>query len=297
VTTFLGREYKSCVWGASGTFGWGTEAWEGGYFPLRGLGALVTKGVSPKPMAGAPHPRIAEVGHGVGLINAIGLQNPGLRGFCEKYVPQYENTRFPCPVWVNVFADSTEGFVRVIDEIRQLVVARRAAWLAGFELNVSCPNVEKGGVEFGERADLMRELLRACNKARGAFPVMVKLSPLGSNLLETARLCEGEGASALSLCNTMPSAMRLPESNQWAIGRKFGGLSGPALRAIAVRWVGTVANELKIPVCGVGGVSSAHDVREFLSAGAQVVQVGTAQFANPWIADLIFDELNAPKSP
>lgn len=291
VTEFLGVEYSSPLWAASGTFGWGLEALDGGFFPKRGLSSFVTKGVSPKPMLGAPQPRIAEVGHGTALLNAIGLQNPGLRAFLQSYVTRYD-AEIPVPVWVNAFADSVDGFVEVIDGIRKYVTAKRSNWLAGFELNVSCPNVDKGGCEFGTSRELLEELVEASVRAATArFPVMVKLSPHAADIVELAKACEGAGAAALSIANTFPAGFPIPETGGWALGRRFGGMSGPGLRPIALRLIDLVANKVKLPICGIGGIQSAHDVKEFLSAGAKVVQVGTAHFANPWICQEIVDHL------
>ncbi len=288
---FLKRQYKSPLWAASGTYGWGVEAVDGAFVPKRGLAALVTKGVSPKEMLGAPQSRIAEVGEGVGLLNAIGLQNPGVEKFLEKYASRYNRGDFPLPIWVNVFADSIAGYVFVVDEIRRFTENNKAQWLAGFELNVSCPNVDKGGAEFGAQPDILEKLVSSCVQAAGAIPTMVKLSPHASDIVAIAKACESAGAAALAISNTMPAGFPIPENNTWSLGRKFGGLSGPALRPISLRLVDLVANKVKLPICGIGGIQSAHDVREYLSAGAVVVQVGTAHFANPWICDEIFDGL------
>jgi len=298
---FLGRRYASPLWAASGTFGWGVEALDGGFFPRKGLGALVTKGVSPLPMHGAPQPRVAEVGAGIGLLNAIGLQNPGLDLFLAKYAARYEKGDLGVPVWVNAFADSLEGYVEVVSKIASYAsagsVAARGQWLAGFELNVSCPNVKKGGLEFGSDPKGLETLVAACAKAAGRQPVMVKLSPLFPQVADLARACEAGGAKALSVANTLLGGFPEPEkikpdgTTAWSIGRRFGGMSGPALRPIALRMIDQIAKASPLPLCGIGGIQCAHDVREYLAAGATVVQVGTANFANPWICDEIARDL------
>ena len=286
---FLGQTYASPLWAASGTFGWGVEALDRGFLPKRGLGALVTKGVSPDDMDGAPHPRIAEVGHGVGLLNAIGLQNPGLATFQKKYATRYASKEWTHPVWVNVFAGTVEGYTQVIETL----ASPSAKWLSGFELNVSCPNVKKGGLEFGADPKGLESLVQACVAQAKSIPVMVKLSPVFPNFLDLALASEQGGARALSVANTYLSGFPEPERRApdgraaWSIGRRYGGLSGPALKPIALRMIDQLAVAQKLPICGVGGIQTAHDVHEYLSAGAQVVQVGTAHFANPWITDEI----------
>ena len=295
-TQFLGRTYESPLWVASGTFGWGMEAREGAFWP-KGLGALVTKGVSPLPMDGAPHPRIFESGHGVALLNAIGLQNPGLAGFLAKYAAYYDSGKLLCPVWVNVLGSSVEGYAQVVREICAHVTHSKKDWLAGFEINVSCPNVDKGGAEFGSDPVLLQALTRACVEAAGSIPVMVKLAPQNSDLLGMGLAAQQGGAAALSVANTMPAGVPEPEKSRpgnirWSLGRRFGGLSGPALRPIALRMVDLLVTKLKMPVCGIGGIESAHDVREFMAAGASVVQVGTANFANPWVVEEIANALS-----
>lgn len=291
--TFLNQIYPSPLWAASGTYGWGVEAVDGAFLPAQGLGALVTKGVSPLPMAGAPQPRIAEVGHGLGLLNAIGLQNPGVTEFIHNYGQRYDRGDFPFPVWVNVFADSVAGFVHVIDEIRRHVLRKRSQWLAGFELNVSCPNVDKGGTEFGSQRNVLEKLVIDSVAAAGAYPVMVKLSPLSSDLVDTAKACADAGARAISVANTMPAGLPIvgSEKDEWALGRRFGGLSGPALKPIALRLVNLLATQTSLEICGVGGIQNVQDVKEFLSAGARVVQIGTAHFTNPWICEEIYAQL------
>ncbi len=297
---FLGRHYSSPLWAASGTFGWGLEAVDGGYFPKVGLGAVLTKGVSPLEMLGAPQARIVEVGHGVGLINAIGLQNPGLKKFLSHYVNRYDQGDVPVPIWVNVFGSSLTDYVHVIRELRAHAQKNNSAWLAGFELNVSCPNVDKGGAEFGSSTELLGELVKNCVAASGPIPLIVKLSPHPYHAVDLALAAEANGAAALSLSNTLPAGLPVVQAaggtaaktSAWLLGRKFGGLSGPALKAVSLRLTDLVANRVKIPLCGIGGIMNAFDAKEYFAAGAQVVQVGTAHFANPWICEEIFSELS-----
>lgn len=289
-TQFLGRDYVSPLWAASGTFGWGLEAVDG-EFLAKNLGALVTKGVSPDPMTGAPHPRISEVGHGIGVLNAIGLQNPGLEKFLQTYVKRYEQGDFPRPIWVNVLGNSVEGYAAVVSALGQR--AKSADWLAGFELNVSCPNVDKGGTEFGSDPHTLESLVEECVKVACGIPVMVKLSPLTVQPYDIARAAVEGGASALAVANTLLSG--LPDADmkgKWSLGRRYGGLSGPALKTTALRVLDQIASKLNVPLCGIGGIMNGRDVREFFNAGATVVQVGTAHFANPWICDEIARELN-----
>jgi dihydroorotate dehydrogenase (NAD+) catalytic subunit len=228
---FLGRNYKSPLWLASGTFGWGVEAWRGGFFP-KGASALVTKGVSPLPMEGAPHPRIAEVNGAGQLLNAIGLQNSGVEGFVKNYLPFYQSKKFP--IWVNVFAGNVEGFKSVVRKIIESDPKAHATWLAGFELNVSCPNVDKGGSEFANDLEVISQLIRRLKKEITSIPLMVKMSPMSSAPVEFAKVCKESGADALSISNTLLGAQFEPEKNQWSLGRRFGGLSGPALKSLSL---------------------------------------------------------------
>jgi dihydroorotate dehydrogenase (NAD+) catalytic subunit len=249
-------------------------------------------------MWGAPQPRISEVGHGVGLLNAIGLQNPGLEGFLNSYFRRYEKGELPVPIWVNVFAGTLNGYVEVIEGILKSLKNPKPNWLAGFELNVSCPNVDKGGAEFGGDTATLEKLVRACVATAGPHPVMVKLSPLPSNPVDLAKASLGAGAQALSVANTLLAGFPEPEKRDaqgraaWVLGRRYGGLSGPALRPIALRILDQIANALPgTALCGGGGIQNAHDAQEFFAAGAQVVQVGTAHFANPWVCDEILASL------
>lgn len=286
--SFLGRNYKTPLWVASGTFGWGVEAFEGKYF-AKAVSAFVSKGVSPLSMDGAPHPRIAEINGSRAMLNAIGLQNSGVDAVIKKYVPTWEKKDFPTPVWINVFAENVAGFVNVIQKFKN--INNHTNWLAGFELNVSCPNVDKGGAEFASDVIALEKLISESKKVAGNIPIMVKMSPLLAQPIEIAKVCEASGADALSLCNTLLSALPEPEKNTWSLGRKFGGLSGPALKPLSLRVLAQVASTVKIPLCGIGGIQTAHDVKEYLCAGATVVQIGTANFANPWICDEILTNL------
>ncbi|NCN28592.1 dihydroorotate dehydrogenase [bacterium] len=279
---FLGRTYKTPLWVASGTFGWGVEAYEGGYF-AESIGAVVSKGVSPLPMDGAPHPRIAEVNGSCAVLNAIGLQNSGVDGVISKYVPIWAGQDFPAPIWINVFAENVKGFTDVISKF--VALEGNDHWLAGFELNVSCPNVDKGGAEFASDLEALKNLVSSSKKVASKFPLMVKMSPLLSSPGEVAKVCENSGADAISVSNTLLSALPEPETNKWSLGRRFGGMSGPALKPLSLRVLAQVREATKLPLCGIGGIRSKHDVQEYLCSGATVVQVGTANFSNPWVCD------------
>ena len=280
---FAGRSYKSPLWIAAGTFGWGVEALDGGYFPSQGAGAYVSKGVSDDAMLGAPQPRVAEVGEGIGFLNAIGLQNPGVQTFSQKYLPRYFKQELGIPCWINVLGKSEASYAIVLERvIETLGTFSKESGVAGFEINVSCPNVDHGGAEFGSNSHVCESLVSRLVKISQGWPLMIKLSPAADQIQDVARACEASGATALSLCNTMPAL--LPQT----LGRKGGGLSGPALRPLSLRAVELISRTVKLPVCGVGGISKAQHVHEYFSAGAKVVQIGTAHLANPWICDQIF---------
>lgn len=285
---FLGRDYLSPVWAASGTFGWGVEANQGAFFPEK-MGALLTKGVSPQEMFGAPHPRIAEVCDSAAVLNAIGLQNPGVDKFLSKYAAVYALESFVTPVWVNVFADSISGFLEVVKKCER--TTSKNSWLAGYELNVSCPNVDKGGAEFASDIPTLQSLITQIKKATSQ-PVMVKMSPVLQSPVDIAKACLDAGVDAISVSNTLLGALPEPETQKHALGRRYGGMSGPALKPVSLRILDQIASAISLPLCGVGGIKTAHDVKEYFSAGAQIVQVGTANFANPWIIDEICRDLD-----
>jgi len=272
-------ELANPVLAASGTFGYGLELED--LCPPESLGGIVTKGLSPEPRAGAPMPRIAETS--AGMLNAIGLENIGVEAFCTAKLPELRNRG--AVVLVNVFGESPVDYVRVIER------CDAEGGIAGYELNVSCPNVSSGGMELGHDPDLLRTLTERCRRATDK-PLWVKLSPNASDLLGTAHAAVDGGADALSLINTIRAMAIDPWRRRPELARTFGGLSGPAVLPIALRMVFEVHRELPdVPLVGLGGIESGLDVVRFLLAGASAVQVGTATFRRPGAMLEILDEL------
>jgi dihydroorotate dehydrogenase (NAD+) catalytic subunit len=253
---------------ASGTFGYGVEF--ASVLNLEALGAIVVKGLSLEPMAGAPAPRICEVSSG--MINAIGLQNIGARAFVSEKLPTLRNYRVP--VIANVFGHSQSGYLDV------LRILEDAEGIAAYELNVSCPNVDHGGMEFGSDEGALVELVRAARQLVRR-PLWVKLSPLATDIGRLAVAAEGVGADAFTVANTYPAMAVDVATRKSRIGRISGGLSGPAIKPITLRLVYQAAQAVKVPVIGVGGIQSASDVLEYMVAGASAIQVGTASFSVP----------------
>ena len=266
-----GVELKNPVMVASGTFGSGAEYSE--FFDLGLLGAVVTKGVANVPWPGNPTPRIAETASG--MLNAIGLQNPGIDLFVRRDLPFLE--KYDTKVIVNVCGHTTEEYV---DVVSRLAGEDRVDML---EINISCPNVKEGGIAFGTDPKAVEAITKAV-KAAAKQPVIMKLSPNVTDIAEMARAAEAGGADAVSLINTLTGMKIDIERQCFAIANKTGGLSGPAIRPIAVRMVYQVANAVKIPVIGMGGITCAEDAMEFILAGATAVSVGTANFADPYTA-------------
>lgn len=257
---------------ASGTFGYGQEY--SCLMDLRHLGALYTKAVTLEPRAGNPPPRLVETP--MGLINSIGLANPGLEGFLKDKLPYLEG--LPCPVIVNVAGSSEADYLAVLEGIEEATLGRRGT--EAYEINVSCPNVSHGGMAFGTDP-VQVERLTGLLRARTNKPLIVKLSPNVTDIAEIARAAEFAGADAISCINTVVGMAIDTESCRVMIARGTGGLSGPAIRPIGVACVFRVARAVKIPVIGVGGITSAGDALQYLLAGAVAIQVGTALFANP----------------
>jgi len=264
----FGVEFENPVWTASGTFGFGIEY--SPYIDLNKVGAVCVKGLSLEPREGNEPPRIWETP--CGMLNAIGLQNPGVEHFIEKIVPQLEN--FKCRVIANIYGSTVEEYVEV---------AKRLSGVEGvdaIELNISCPNVKRGGLAFGvdplEAARLTEMVKKAADK-----PVIVKLSPNVTDIVEIAKAIESAGADALSAINTLLGMAIDIYKRKPKLKNKFGGLSGPAIKPVALRMVYQVSKAVKIPVIGIGGISNWQDAVEFLLAGASAVQVGTANFFNP----------------
>lgn len=261
-------QFANPIIAASGTFGYGVEF--ASVLDLEALGALVVKGLSLEPMAGAPAPRMCEVSSG--MINAIGLQNIGVRAFVSEKLPQLR--KYKTPVIVNVFGRTQSEYLEV------LRILEDAEGIAAYELNVSCPNVDHGGLEFGSEEGALVELVAAA-RIVARRPLWVKLSPLVTDIAHLGAAAESAGADALTVANTYPAMALDVGTRKSRIGRISGGLSGPAVKPITLRLVYLVSKGVKVPVIGVGGVQTAADVLEYMVAGASAVQVGTASFSSP----------------
>lgn len=267
-----GVPLKSPVLAASGTYGYGIELAE--VADLAALGGVVTKGLSREPMPGNPAPRLFETASG--MMNSVGLQNIGARAFVRDKLPRLR--AIATPVFANVFGYAVEDYVEVIR------ILEDAEGLAGYELNVSCPNTKHGGVVFGVDPVLLGEVVAAARGAIGPAsrrPLIVKLSPNVTRIEPVARAAAEAGADALSLVNTFVALAIDPHTRRPRLGNGFGGLSGPAIRPIALRMVYEAAQAVKIPVIGLGGIASGADAAEFMIAGASAVEVGTANFWDP----------------
>ena len=262
-----GVELKNPVMTASGTFGSGMEYSE--FVDLNKLGAVVTKGVANVPWPGNPTPRIAET-YG-GMINAIGLQNPGIDVFCERDIPFLK--KYDTKIIVNVCGKSERDYVEVVERLAGEPVDM-------LEINISCPNVKEGGIAFGQNAANIEHITKAIKNV-AKQPVIMKLSPNVTDITEMAKAAEAGGADVLSLINTI-TGMKIDINRQtFAVANKTGGLSGPAVKPVAVRMVYQVANAVKIPIIGMGGIATAEDALEFILAGATAVSIGKANFHNP----------------
>lgn len=266
--TLAGVELKNPVMTASGTFGSGQEYSE--FVNLSELGAVVTKGVANVPWPGNPTPRIAET-YG-GMLNAIGLQNPGMEVFCKRDIPFLK--KYDTKIIVNVCGRTTEDYCQVVERLVQEDVDL-------LEINISCPNVKEGGIAFGQNPKAV-EAITAEVKKRARQPIIMKLSPNVTDITEMARAAEAGGADVLSLINTLTGMKIDIYRRAFALANKTGGMSGPAVKPVAVRMVYQVANAVKLPIIGMGGIATAEDALEFLMAGATAVSVGTANFFNPY---------------
>ena len=275
-----GVELKNPVMVASGTFGSGAEYSE--FVDLNRLGAVVTKGVASVPWPGNPAPRIAETASG--MLNAIGLQNPGIDLFSKRDLPFLE--KYDTKVIVNVCGHSTEEY---LDVVERLADEPRVDML---EINISCPNVKEGGIAFGQDPKAVEAITKAV-KAKAKQPIIMKLSPNVTDITVMAKAAEVGGADCLSLINTLTGMKIDIERQTFAIANKTGGLSGPAVKPVAVRMVYQVANAVKIPIIGMGGICTAEDAMEFILAGATAVSIGTANFANPYTTVEVIDGIEA----
>ena len=266
--TLAGVELKNTVMTASGTFGSGAEYSE--FVDLNRLGAVVTKGVANVPWPGNPTPRIAEV-HG-GMLNAIGLQNPGIDVFVKRDIPFLK--QYDTKIIVNVCGKTTEDYIEVVERLGDEPVDM-------LEINISCPNVKEGGIAFGQDPKAVEAITREV-KRHAKQPVIMKLSPNVTDITVMAKEAEAGGADVLSLINTLTGMKIDINRRTFAIANKTGGMSGPAVKPVAVRMVYQVANAVKLPIIGMGGIATAEDALEFLMAGATAVSVGTANFYNPY---------------
>lgn len=262
-----GVTFKNPVMTASGTFGSGAEYAE--FVDLNQLGAVVTKGVANVPWEGNPTPRIAET-YG-GMLNAVGLQNPGIDLFVERDIPFL--TKYDTRIIVNVCGRTAEDYCEVVRRLAEQPVDM-------LEINISCPNVKEGGIGFGQDAGNVEDITKTVKRV-AKQPVIMKLSPNVTDITLMAKAAEAGGADAISLINTL-TGMKIDINRQtFALANRTGGLSGPAIKPVAVRMVNQVANAVKIPIIGMGGIATAEDALEFILAGASAVSVGTANFFNP----------------
>ena len=270
---------RNPILAASGTFGYGLEFAH--LVDLNRLGGFVTKGLSREPIEGAPAPRLYPTPSG--MLNAVGLQNVGVLAFVDEKLPLLR--KFNTAVIANVFGYTLEDYVEVIR------VLEDAEGLAGYELNVSCPNVKKGGMQFGNDPAMVAEVVGAARKAASKRPLWVKLSPLVTNIGLIAKSAEKAGADALTVANTYPAMAIDFRTGKSRLGNPTGGLSGPAIKPITLRLVWETKKAVKTPVIGLGGIETVEDVLEYLAVGASAVQVGTASFADPRASERLVETL------
>jgi dihydroorotate dehydrogenase (NAD+) catalytic subunit len=276
---FCGIQLKNPVIGASGTFGYGLEFED--VVHLDKLGGFVVKGLSREPMTGNPPPRLYETA--AGMLNAIGLQNIGARAFVDEKLPKLREIK-NIVVFANVFGYTREDYERTIQ------ILNEGEGIAGYELNVSCPNTQHGGIQFGSDPRSLDEVITTAKRV-AVRPIIVKLSPNVTSIAQMAHIAQEAGADAISLVNTFVAMAIDPETRKPRIANVTAGLSGPAIKPIAVRMVYDAAHSVKIPVIGMGGISTAADIIEFMLAGATAVQVGTASYWDPCATEKIVDEL------
>lgn len=264
-----GVTFKNPVMTASGTFGSGMEYGE--FVDLNKLGAVVTKGVANVPWPGNPTPRVAEV-YG-GMLNAIGLQNPGVDVFIERDIPFLK--QYDTKIIANVCGKSVEDYIDVVEKLSDTDIDM-------MEINISCPNVKEGAIAFGQKAESVYNITKTL-KDRSKKPIIMKLSPNVTDITEMARAAESAGADAISLINTITGMKIDIEKRAFVLANKTGGMSGPAIKPVAVRMVYQCAQAVNIPIIGMGGIASAEDAIEFLMAGATAVAAGAMNFVNPYL--------------
>lgn len=260
---------------ASGTFGYGLEFAH--LVDLNAIGGFVTKGLSLNPMQGSPAPRLCSTPSG--MLNAVGLQNIGVKAFIAEKLPVLR--KYVAPVLVNIFGYSPEDYAEVIR------ILEDAPGVAGYELNISCPNVKQGGIQFGSDPSLVSQVVRGAKRLTAHRPLWVKLSPLVTDIRVIAKAAEEAGADGLTVANTYPAMSIDVKAGGSRIGCPTGGLSGPAIRPITLRLVWEARKSVKIPIIGLGGIETVDDVLEYLAAGATAVQVGTASFVRPGVVECL----------
>lgn len=276
--TIGGVEFKNPVMTASGTFGSGMEYGE--FVDLNKLGAVVTKGVANVPWPGNPTPRVTEV-YG-GMLNAIGLQNPGVDVFMERDIPFLK--KYDTKIIANVCGKSVEDYIEVVEKLSDTDIDM-------MEINISCPNVKEGAIAFGQKAESVYNITDVLKK-HSRKPIIMKLSPNVTDITEMAKACEAAGADAISLINTITGMKIDIERRSFALANKTGGMSGPAIKPIAVRMVYQCAKAVNIPIIGMGGIASSEDAIEFLMAGATAVAAGAMNFVNPYLTEELVDGID-----
>ena len=264
---------------ASGTFGYGVEFAH--LVDLNRLGGIVVKGLSREPMEGSPPPRLCETPSG--MLNAVGLQNIGVRAFVSEKLPVLRN--FNTGVITNVFGSTVEDYVEVIRVLEDV------EGVTAYELNISCPNVKKGGMQFGSDPALVGEVVGAARKAAARRPLWVKLSPMVADIGLIAKAAESAGADALTVANTYPAMAIDPWTRKSCLGNQTGGLSGPSIKPMTLRLVWEARKAVKTPIIGVGGIETVEDLLQYLAVGATAVQVGTASFTDPTVSQRLVADL------
>ena len=272
--------FENPIWVASGTFGYGTEIPE--LVDVEKLGAIVTKSITLNPREGKPPPRIVETSSG--MINSIGLANIGVDKYISEMIPIYKNIK--TKIIMNVAGTDIDEYIRVIEKIESI-----SSDIAGYEINISCPNVKKGGMEFGVDCDMTAKLTSELRKRTKRLLIM-KLSPNVSDIVSIGMSAQNEGADAVSAINTLVGMSINSNSGKSNIYTTYGGLSGPAIKPIGLALVNKLYDKLSIPIVGIGGIVSSEDVAEYLLAGSTAVQVGTANYRNPGIGENMVDSLN-----
>jgi dihydroorotate dehydrogenase (NAD+) catalytic subunit len=273
-----GLKLKNPIMPASGCFGFGREYSQ--FFDLSGLGAIMIKATTVEPRFGNPTPRVAETS--AGMLNAIGLQNPGLKKVFSEELPWLD--QFDVPIIANIAGSTEEDYVAVAAEIS------KAPNVHALELNISCPNVKEGGITFGTIPEVAKDLTKKVKEV-SEVPVYVKLSPNVTDIVEMAKAVEAGGADGLTMINTLVGMRIDLKTGRPVIANKTGGLSGPAIKPVAIRMIHEVSQQVNIPIIGMGGIQSAEDVIEYFYAGASAVAVGTANFVDPLVCPTIIEEL------